>query len=191
MKTLIQTCTAITFATMVPLNAQTSETTTKSEVTQNVDGSVTRTDSATTVTFTPEARTKVVKYFDTYKADPMGLPPGWVSRVKVQEIPATWRTSRIAPGAVIQESERSYLVDAPPELVSVLPAPRAEVRYYVAGSNVVAVDKGYRIVDSIQIPSIRFTATDVPAGHVEREVHVEKHVTRERDDDDDDDDDDD
>ncbi|MES2920593.1 MAG: hypothetical protein V4819_03555 [Verrucomicrobiota bacterium] len=38
-----------------------------------------------------------------------------------------------------------------------LPAPSTGVRYYVAGSNVVAVDSEYRVVDSVQIPSIKLS----------------------------------
>ena len=36
-----------------------------------------------------------------------------------------------------------------------LPAPTPEVRYYMAGGNVVAVDKSYKVVDSIQVPSVK------------------------------------
>lgn len=80
--------------------------------------------------------------------------------MKMKEIPAGWRTTRIEPGIVVTEKERPYLVEAPPELVSVLPSASGGVRYYVAGSNVVAVDKTYKIVDSIQIPSIKFEVED-------------------------------
>jgi hypothetical protein len=48
-------------------------------------------------------------------------------------------------------------MEAPPELVKVLPAPASGVRYYLAGSNVVAVDTNYRVVDAISIPSIKIT----------------------------------
>ncbi|WP_367871888.1 hypothetical protein [Luteolibacter sp. Populi] len=58
--------------------------------------------------------------------------------------------ARIAEGY-----QRGYPVAAPPELVKVLPAARAETRYYIAGGNVVAVDKGYKIIDPIHIPSIK------------------------------------
>ncbi len=47
-------------------------------------------------------------------------------------------------------------MEAPPELVQVLPQ-REEVRYYIAGSNVVAVDRSYKVVDSIEVPSVTFS----------------------------------
>ena len=64
------------------------------------------------------------------------------------------------PGIMIEEDFRAHLVAAPPELVKILPEPESEVRYYVAGSNVVAVDKDFRVVDSLRIPSITFTVDD-------------------------------
>ena len=149
----------LTLGAILPLAAQVSETTeTTTETTRTGNGgTVTETTTTTTQVFNPEARTKVVTYFDQYKTSPHGLPPGFVQKVKVKEIPVTWRTTRIAPGIVVTEKERPYLVTAPPELVSVLPAPAEGVRYYVAGSNVVSVDKTYKVVDSVQIPSIKYT----------------------------------
>lgn len=144
----------------LPLAAQTTETKKTKEVTENPDGSVTKTETKTkTTTFDPDVRTKVVTYFDAYKTSPYGLPPSWATTVKVKEIPATWRT-RISPGLVISETERPYLVAAPPDLVKVLPAPASGVRYYVAGSNVVAVDSSYRVVDSVDVPSIKIKVDD-------------------------------
>ena len=56
---------------------------------------------------------------------------------------------------------KSELYGLPPKLVEVLPPVEStEVRYYVAGSNVVAVDENYRVVDSIQIPSVKITVDD-------------------------------
>jgi hypothetical protein len=155
MKTIVTAFSILTAGTLLPLSAQTTET--RTDVTTNPDGSVTKTE---TTTFNPEARTKVVKYFETYKTNPYGLPPAWVTKMKVKEIPVTWRTTRISPGLVIQEKERPFLVDAPPELVQVLPTAAGDVRYYVAGSNVVAVDKTYKVVDSVQIPSIKIEVDD-------------------------------
>lgn len=121
----------------------------------------TKETTTTTTTFTPDARTKVVKYFDEFKSSPHGLPPQWASKIKVKEVPQAWKTSRIAPGMVISDKDRSYLVDAPPELVQLLPAPAGDVTYYIAGSNVIAVDKtSYRVVDSLRIPSIKFEMDD-------------------------------
>ena len=142
------------FASSAIVCAQTT-TTEETVVREKADGR-TETTTTTTTHFTPEARTKVVKYFDSYKESPHGLPPAWASRVKVEELPETWRTSAIAPGVVITEKERPYLVEAPSDLVSLLPA-GSGVRYYVAGGNVVAIDDGYRVVESVRIPSIRFT----------------------------------
>ncbi len=176
------------------VHGQTSTTEKTTEIQRNADGSTTRTDTTTT-TFNPEARTKVVTYFDAYKSNPNGLPPAWAGQVRVKEVPAAWRTTRIAPGVVVQEKERAYLVEAPADLVGVLPAAGSGVRYYVAGSNVVAVDSNYRIVDSIQVPTVKFTAGAVaPAATTTTttEVVTEERVVvpkREKDEDDDDDDD--
>jgi hypothetical protein len=160
MRTIAKAFGAIALGSLLPLSAQVTETEETTEVQKNPDGSITETKVVTT-TFNPEARTKVVKYFETYKAERYGLPPAWVTRFKVKEIPADWRTTRVAPGVVIREKQRPYLVEAPPELVKVLPAPASrETRYYLAGGNVVAVDKGYRVVDSIQIPSVKITVED-------------------------------
>ena len=155
MNPTIKACCVITLGSLLPLAAQ--KTTTETTETTSPAPGVTETTTTTTTSFNPEARTKVVTYFDTHKGNPHGLPPGWATRVKVKDVPAAWRTSRIAPGVVVTESQRSYLVDAPPELVQVLPSPSTGVRYYVAGSNVVAVDSSYKIVDSIQIPTIKYT----------------------------------
>jgi hypothetical protein len=156
MKTITSAIVLAALGMIVPLSAQVTEK--KTETRENADGSTTQ--KTTTTTFNPEARTKVVKYFDTYKTERYGLPPAFVSKVKVKEIPAAWRTSVIAPGVVITEKERPYLVEAPPELIKVLPAPTPDVRYYMAGGNVVAVDKSYKVVDSIQVPSVKITVDD-------------------------------
>jgi len=156
MKSIVHALSLVTLGCTLSLSAQTTQTEKTTDVTKNADGSVSKTETTTT-TFNPEARSKVVTYFDTYKTNPHGLPPAWVAKVKMKEIPATWRTSRIAPGIVVTEKERPFLMEAPAELVQVLPAPSGGIRYYVAGSNVVAVDKTYKVVDSIQIPSVKFT----------------------------------
>ena len=135
--------------------AQVKETTTEKTATRNADGSVSET-TTTTTHFNPEAQTKVVQYFDTYKTSPNGLPPEWSTQMKVKQLPPAWRTTRLAPGTVVTQEQRSYLMDAPPALVQVLPAAPADVRYVVAGGNVVAIDKSYKVVDSIRIPSVKF-----------------------------------
>jgi hypothetical protein len=167
MKSILKTCSLVTLGCILPISAQVTRTTEKTEIAKNPDGSITKTETTTTHTFNPEARTKVVTYFNSYKGNPNGLPPGWAARVRVEETPVEWRTTRIAPGVVVAEKQRTYLVDAPPELIKVLPAPSEGIRYYVAGSNVVAVDPTYKVVDSVQIPTIKYTDDG-------DEVHIEK-----------------
>lgn len=64
-------CLSIAFA--LTATAQVKETTTEKSVTRNPDGSV-RETTTTTTHFNPEAQAKVVEYFNTYKANPHGLP---------------------------------------------------------------------------------------------------------------------
>ena len=94
MRTIAKAFGAIALGTLLPLAAQVTETEETTEVQKNPDGSITETKVVTT-TFNPEARTKVVKYFETYKGERYGLPPAWVTRFKVKEIPAAWRTTRV------------------------------------------------------------------------------------------------
>lgn len=100
-------------------------------------------------------RTKIVQYFDTYRTDPMGLPPGWTVGLQVNEIPAAWWRSRIAAGLVVGASERTYLMAAPTELVRMMPTHSQSLRYYLAGCHLVALDHNYKVVDSVNIPTIR------------------------------------
>ncbi len=159
MKKILTLFGALTLASTLPLVAQTTEKTTTTERT-NADGSVTRTETTTTTTFTPTARKKVVTYFDRYKAEPYGLPPGWVSKVRVKEMPARWRTDNMTPGFVIPEPQRTYLYAAPSDLVELLPPAPTGVRYYFAGRNVVALDPEYTVVDSIPVPTISYLLSD-------------------------------
>ena len=152
---LIPTLSCFSLALILSATAQVKETTTEKSTTVNPDGSVSESTTTTTI-FKPEAQTKVVQYFETYKTSPNGLPPEWSTQMKLKQIPAAWRTARVAPGTVFAEDVRPFLLEAPPALVKVLPPPTAEVRYYVAGGSVVAIDKTYRVVDSIQIPSVKF-----------------------------------
>ena len=156
MKSILNIYGLVAFGCMLPLSAQETTTTETTETSRTANG-VTATTTTTTTTFNPEARTKVVTYFDTYKGNPYGLPPGYTRKIHVKEIPAAWRTTRIAPSVVVTEAQRSYLLDAPADLIKVLPAASSGIRYYIAGSNVVAVDSSYKIVDSIQIPSVKYT----------------------------------
>ena len=146
-------CVSLAFA--LTATAQVTETTTEKSTTRNPDGSISET-TTTTTHFNPEAQTKVVKYFDTYKTNPNGLPPEWSTRMKIKQLPPAWRTGPVARGTVVTQEHRAFLMDAPPALIQVLPPPPADVRYYVAGGNVVAVDKTYKVVDSIRIPSVKF-----------------------------------
>ncbi|QJE96000.1 hypothetical protein [Luteolibacter luteus] len=159
MKTLTQAIVIASVGLVLPLSAQVTQTREKTETKENPDGSVTEKHTTTTKTFDATVQKRVVQYFDPYKEERYGLPPAIVTSVKVKEMPVAWRTSALNTGVVITEKERPYLVTAPPELIKVLPA-RDEVRYYVAGGNVVAVDKEYRVVDSVQIPSIKITVDD-------------------------------
>jgi hypothetical protein len=155
MKRTISTLAALACGFLIPVSAETT-TETQTDVTRNADGSTTMTETTTT-TFTPEVETKVVKYFDAYKANPHGLPPAWSQQVKVDKLPSAWKTTRITTGTIIPQAERDHLFKAPAELIEVLPEARSGVTYYVAGSNVVAVDSDYKVVDSIRIPTIKFS----------------------------------
>jgi hypothetical protein len=160
MKTTVAAFGAAALGAIFPLAAQVTETREKTEVREHADGTTTEKKTTTTTTFSPEVKTKVVKYFEPHKTARYGLPPAWATKIKVKEMPAAWRTTAIAPGVVITEKERPFLVEAPPDLVSVLPPPAPEVRYYVAGGNVVAVDKSYKVVESINVPSVKITVDD-------------------------------
>ena len=160
MKTTRIAIAAVALGAIFPLTAQVTQTTKKTEVHENADGTTTEKHTTVTKTFNPDVRTKVTKYFDTYKTERYGLPPAYVQRIKVKEIPAAWRTSVVAPGVVITEKERPFLTEAPPELIKVLPAPSPDVQYYMAGGNVVAVDRNYKVVDSIQVPSVKIVVDD-------------------------------
>lgn len=152
---ILPTLSCVSLVFVLSSFAQVKETTTETTTTRNSDGSVSET-TTTTTHFNPEAQTKVVQYFDSYKTSPNGLPPDWSTQMKLKQIPAAWRTTRIAPGTVVTQEQRSYLMDAPPALLQVLPPAPAEVRYVVAGGNVVAIDKSFKVVDSIRVPSVKF-----------------------------------
>ncbi|CAN5229842.1 hypothetical protein BH23VER1_BH23VER1_06930 [soil metagenome] len=136
--------------------------------------------TTTTTTFTPEARTKVVEYFDTYRTQPYGLPPTVVERVQIREVPTTWKTTTVAPGYVIAEPERRYLVPAPRELNAVLPAVPPTIKYYLMGRNIVAVDTTtMRIVDSLAVSSIKYDddgEIEIKDGDVEIKIEEDGEV---------------
>ncbi len=157
------------------VSAQNSETTETTETRRNPDGTVTRDTTTTTTTFNPEARQKVVTYFSNYKGEQYGLPPAWAAKIKVEGMPAGWRTT-VANGTVITETQRSYLVEPTPDLIEVLPSRTEGVRYYMAGSNIVAVDPSYRVVDSIQIPTVRYQEVSTEVEREGKKVEVEIEV---------------
>ncbi|MDB6135103.1 MAG: hypothetical protein JWM59_3346 [Verrucomicrobiales bacterium] len=166
---------SLSLALILSASAQVTETKTEKTTTTASDGTVQQ-SSKTTTTFNPEVQTKVVQYFDTYKANPNGLPPEWAARIKIQQLPPAWTTTRIAPGTILTEDTRPYLVEAPPALVKILPPAQTEVRYYVAGGNVVAIDKTYKVVDSVRIPTVSLA----PAPTVVTEETVTEEVVTEK-----------
>jgi hypothetical protein len=91
-------------------------------------------------TFDEGVRMAVKKYFDTYKTHRHGLPPTCVSRINAREITVAWDATTLGPGVFITERARPYLVEVPSALVRALPAPPSDIRYYMAGCDVVAVD---------------------------------------------------
>ena len=141
---------------MLPLAAEQPEavkTKTETKIEKTPNGEIKQT--TTTRTFTPEVETRVVKWFEQYKTHPHGLPPGIAKKVEVNTIPTTWRTE-IEPGFVIEEEQRTYLMPAPQPLISALPERDDSHTYYIAGSNVVAVDSDYAVVESVSIPTLKF-----------------------------------
>lgn len=122
--------------------------------------------------FGSHARTKVIQYFDTYQTDPLGLPDDCVVRMR-KTVPAEWATAGIGRGSVIGAEEREALVDIPAELVRMLPADDSTVRYYLAGSQLVAVDAGYKVLDTIPIPTLRIGVNESHSSA--SNVHVVRH----------------
>jgi hypothetical protein len=186
MKTIVKLCSVVSMGCLIPVGAQTAGSGTGSGTSdrygsgaagaagagtsesgrmgtgtsgqgtsRDVTGQASGTQTSST-TFTADARTKALKYFETHKGSQHGLPANVAAKIKTKEMPQQWKSSRIDPGTMFQEKERTYLVEAPADLVEQLPSAPSGVRYYIAGSNVVAVDQNFRVVDSIQIPTIQF-----------------------------------
>ena len=110
---------------------------------------------AAPVVFNAHVRSKVVQYFDTYRSAPFGLPPGCAVRVDDQ-MPMGWENPGIASGRVIPDSDRAFLMGVPIELVRMLAThSKTEVRYYLAGRSLVAVDSSYKVLDTVGIPTVR------------------------------------
>ena len=112
---------------------------------------------ATTVSrkiFNSEAATRVESYFRAFTSERFGLPAAYFAKLEARDVPYGWRR-RISADAFILERERPYLTPAPPELAKELPEVGPGIRFYVAGSNVVALDGSYKVVDAIQVPTIK------------------------------------
>jgi hypothetical protein len=173
MKTIITAFSAVTLGCLIPSAAQTSgagtgagRSGTGGAAVERDEGSSSQaqgrqtqagTQIQTGTTFNADARSKAARFFEAHKGRQHGLPPAVAAKLKAKEIPQQWKSSRIEPGSMVQERERTYLVEAPADLVEQLPTPPSGVRYFIAGSNVIAVDQNYRVVDSIQIPTIQIT----------------------------------
>lgn len=127
--------------------------------------------------FGSHVRSKVVQYFDTYQTDPQGLPEGCAVRTG-KAVPAGWTTAGIRRGSVIGAEERQALVDIPAELVRMLPADGSTVRYYLAGSQLVAVGADYKVLDSISIPTVRIGMNESRPGT--SNVQVVRHIVVDR-----------
>lgn len=165
MKILLNLCCAASVAGFLAIAASDLGIPVPVGVARKTDGSVARETShrpalkatfAAPVVFNAHAQSKVVQYFDTYRSDSLGLPPACAARTQVNEMPIAWGNAGIASGTVIPESERSFLVDVPVELVRVLAAQsEIEVRYYLAGRQLVAVDSDYKVLESVAIPTVR------------------------------------
>lgn len=160
MKTILNLCSAASFACVLWFAAGNWLPLSPSGVARKTAGSAGRPAHSQVVEFGSHARSKVVQYFDTYRTEPLGLPADCAARVKVGEIPAAWSNTGIRRGVMVRENERSALLEAPAELVRVLPADFQNVRYFLAGCNLVAVNGSYKVLDSIRIPTVR-----LPDGH--------------------------
>lgn len=160
MKDILNICCASAFTGVVLIAVGQLDSASPSTAARSTKPVVSRYAPAPMVALGSHARLKVVQYFDTYRTNPLGLPPSCAAAIKVEEIPESWTTAGIAPGKVVQVSERQALVEAPAELVRALPAGQPAVRYFLAGTNLVAVDSGYKVVDSIRLPRVRLSVAE-------------------------------
>jgi hypothetical protein len=124
------------------------------------EATATRHAPAQATVFNPHARAKAVQYFDTYRAEPYGLPPGCVAMMNPIEDPASSANIEVSVGKIVKESERAGLMEAPSELVRVFPPQPQGVRYCLAGNQLIVVDGNCRVLDSVRIPTIRLTGSD-------------------------------
>lgn len=154
MRAIVSICCASSLTCLLLLAASQLDSTSPSTVARSTKPGASRSASAPAAVLGSHARAKVVQYFDTFRTEPLGLPRVCAAAIKVEKVPASWTTSGISAGKVVQASERPALVEAPAELVRVLPVGHPAVRYFLAGSNLVAVDSGFKVVDSIRIPTV-------------------------------------
>lgn len=154
MKAILNLCCAASFACVLLMAVSGFDLSLPASVARKTTPGASRNVPPPATEFGSRARTKVMQYFDTYRTDPLGLPPDCAAEINLREIPASWRTPGIVRGKVVGEGDRSALVEAPVELVRVLPALQPKASYFLAGDYLVAVDRGYKIVDSIRIPTI-------------------------------------
>lgn len=104
--------------------------------------------------FTAKVAAAVEDYFRQFRSERFGLPTAYFAKLEARDVPLSWR-SKITSEAFILERERPYLTPAPTELGKVLPNLGPEIRYYVAGSNVVALDRSFKVLDGMQVPTIK------------------------------------
>ncbi|MES2922388.1 MAG: hypothetical protein V4819_12620 [Verrucomicrobiota bacterium] len=176
MKVILNICSAASLACVLCIATGNFDTLVPEAVARHTMPSVNRNLSTAPIALGTHARSKVLRYFDTYRGEPMGLPPASAASVKLGEIPAAWMNSSIRTGVVVQESDRSALVEAPAQLVRVLPAQSGAVRYYLAGSNLVTVNENYKVLDSVRIPTVRLPGNE-PAADAEP-LQLVRHVDR-------------
>lgn len=176
---IINACSAITLGCLVPLVAQTAgpgsgsatdhtggaasgsagvgvptDRAGSSETDLDAGGFSRPKNAPQNATFTAGARSTIIDYFESHRNAERGLPPEIASKMRVRDLPESWKTS-IEPGSTIKEDQRAYLLEAPADLTRKLPAAPSGVRYYIAGSNVVAVNKDYKVIDTVQIPTVK------------------------------------
>ncbi len=174
MQTILNICCASGFTGVVLFAASHLDPASPPAVAHSTKPVVSRYAPAQSIVLSSHARLKVVQYFDTYLTNSLGLPPSCAAAIKLEEIPASWTTAGIRMGKVLQASERPALVEAPAELVRILPTGQPKVRYFLAGTNLVAVDPGYKVVDSIRIPTVSLSVAESEAGSVQVVENVDR-----------------
>lgn len=157
MKTLLNLCCAASFLWVVSIAAGNLNLPLPSSAVAKTPREVSPLAPSAATVFGSHVRSKVVQYFDTYRNEPLGLPPGHAAAGHLGEIPVSWNARGLSRGGVLHEHERHGLVETSADIQRILPARQPEVRYYLAGRYLVAVDSDYRIVDFIRIPTVRLS----------------------------------